>query len=61
MDGDVIATVLTGVGVLLGVWRLVDGTKRELNARIDALNVRTDSRFDALNARIDAVLLKDRT
>ncbi|MCY3919665.1 MAG: hypothetical protein OXG38_07660 [Chloroflexi bacterium] len=53
MNLDVLATVLTGAGVLIGVWRMVDGMRREMNARLD-------SRFDALNARIDAVLLADR-
>ena len=28
MSQDVIATVLTGIGVLIGVWRMVDGVRR---------------------------------
>ena len=50
MDTNVIATVLTGLGVLLGVWRLVDGVRRDLSAEIRAVN-----------QRIDAVLLADRS
>lgn len=44
MDADVIATVLTGAGVLLGVWRLLahyedrnDRAHAALTARIDRL------------------------
>ena len=61
---DVIAIVLTGVGVLFGVWRMVDGARRELGARIDAttaeLRRELGGRIDAVNARIDAVLLAER-
>ena len=60
MNVDVIATVLTGVGVLFGVWRMVDALGARLDARIDAVNTRMDSGLGALNARIDAVLLADR-
>ena len=53
MDTSIIATVLTGMGVLFGVWRLVtaaiDGVRRDLTAEIRAVN-----------QRIDAVLLADR-
>ena len=55
----VLATVLTGAGVLFGVWRMVDGARRELGARIDAttaeLRRELGGRIDAVNARIDAV------
>ena len=49
MTPDVVATVLTGVGVLIGVWRLVEGVRRDLMAAIAAVNT-----------RIDNVLLADR-
>ena len=47
MNQDMIATVLTGIGVLFGVWRLVhteiDGVRRDLTAQITAVNTRIDS------------------
>ena len=53
MNQDVIATVLTGIGVLFGVWRLVhaeiEGVRRDLSAQLSAVNT-----------RIDNVLLADR-
>ena len=49
MSRELIATVLTGVGVLMGVWRLVDAVRRDLTAQIAAVNV-----------RIDNILLADR-
>ena len=49
MSIDVIATLLTGVGVLLGVWRLMDGMRRDLTLQIRDVD-----------KRIDAVLLADR-
>lgn len=49
MSPEVIATVLTGVGVLVGVWRLVEGVRRDLTAQIATVNT-----------RIDDILLADR-
>ena len=49
MTQEIAATVLTGIGVLLGVWRLVEGVRRDLSAQIAAVNT-----------RIDNVLLADR-
>ena len=49
MSPEVIATVLTGAGVLVGVWRLVEGVRRDLTAQIAAVNT-----------GIDNVLLADR-
>ena len=53
MNVDVLATVLTGVGVLIGVWRIVtvqvDSVRRDLTAQIAAVNT-----------RIDNILLADR-
>ena len=56
MSGEVIATVLTGAGVLVGVWRMVEGVRRDLANRIDSV----DRRVDAVNTRIDNILLADR-
>lgn len=50
---ELIGTVLTGACVLLGVWRLVDSSRRELEARLGV-------RIDAINTRIDNILLADR-
>ena len=49
MTTDMITTVLTGIGVLIGVWRLVEGVRRDLTAQIAAVNT-----------RIDNILLADR-
>ena len=43
MNQDVIATVLTGIGVLFGVWWMVDGVRRDLTAQIAAVNTRIDN------------------
>lgn len=56
MSGEVIATVLTGAGVLIGVWRMVEGVRRDLAGRIETV----DRRVDAVNTRIDNILLADR-
>ena len=56
MSGEVIATVLTGAGVLIGVWRMVEGVRRDLAGRIASV----DRRVDAVNTRIDNILLADR-
>ena len=32
-DGNIIATVLTGAAVLVGVWRLVESVRRDLTAQ----------------------------
>ena len=60
MNQDVIATVLTGIGVLFGVWRLVhvesESVRRDLAAQISAVT----AQISAVNTRIDNVLLADR-
>lgn len=43
MTVDILATVLTGAGVLLGVWRMVDGVRRDLSTQITAVNTRIDN------------------
>ena len=40
---------LTGVGVLIGVWRMVEGVRQDLANRIEAV----DRRVDSVNTRID--------
>ncbi|MDE0103614.1 MAG: hypothetical protein OXN89_14655 [Bryobacterales bacterium] len=42
MNTLLIATVLTGIGVLLGVWLIVDNASRDIRRRIDALKARLD-------------------
>lgn len=56
MSGEVIATVLAGAGILIGVRRMVEGVRRDLAGRVDAV----DRRVDAVNTRIDNILLADR-
>ena len=60
MNIDVIATVLTGVGVLFGVWKMTDGMRRELHDDLQAVRLELNAKIDAVNQRIDAVLLADR-
>ena len=57
------ATVLTGVGVLVGVWRMVEAVRRDLSGQISAVNTRIDDvrrDLSAVNVRIDNILLADR-
>ena len=63
MSSDVIATVLTGVGVLVGVWRMVESVRRDVDGvRRDVDGVRRDltAQIAAVNTRIDNILLSDR-
>ena len=53
MSPEVIATILSTIGVLIGVWKMVDGTRSALSAKID-------SEIGTVNQRIDAVLLVGR-
>ena len=60
---DVIATVLTGIGVLVGVWRMVESVRRDVDGvRRDVDSVRRDltAQIAAVNTRIDNILLADR-
>ena len=62
MSPDVIATVLTGVGVLVGVWRMVESVRRDVDGvRRDVDGVRRDltAQIAAVNTRIDNILLAD--
>ena len=67
MTADLIGTVLTGVGVLLGVWRMQEGMRRDLTSQIAAVNTRIEGvrrdltdQIAAVNTRIDNILLADR-
>ncbi|MCY4510395.1 MAG: hypothetical protein OXG35_26080 [Acidobacteria bacterium] len=58
-----IATVLTGIGVLVGVWRMVESVRRDVDGvRRDVDSVRRDltAQIAAVNTRIDNILLADR-
>ena len=56
MSSDVIATVLTGVGVLVGVWRMVESVRRD----VDGVRRDLTAQIAAVNTRIDNILLADR-
>lgn len=64
MNADVLATVLTGVGVLIGVWRIVtvqvDSVRRDLTAQIAAADNKLSAAIRDVNTRIDNILLADR-
>ena len=74
MSPDTIATILTGIGVLFGVWRLqadiarsIEGVRRDLANQIaagrsDLSDVRSDlsNQIATLSSRIDNVILDDR-
>ena len=57
MSSDVIATVLTGVGVLVGVWRMVESVRRD----VDGVRRHLTAQIAAVNTRIDNILLSDRS
>ena len=54
MSGEVIATLLTGAAVLVGIWRLVD-------VKIEALRRDLTAQIAAVNTRIDNILLAGRS
>ena len=43
MSPDTITTILTGIGVLFGVWRLIEGVRRDLTNQIAGVNTRIDN------------------
>lgn len=51
---------MTGVGVLVGVWRLVEGVRRDLTTQITAVIYRLTTQIASVNTRIDNILLADR-
>ena len=55
MSPDVIATVLTGVGVLVGVWRMVESVRRD----VDSVRRDLTAQIAAVNTRIDNIPLAD--
>ncbi len=60
MSGDIIATVLTGAAVLIGVWRFVEGMRCDLSAQVGDVRRDLSAQIAAVNGRIDAILLADR-
>ena len=60
MSAEVIATILSAVGVLIGVWKMVDRTRRELGAKIDSEIETVNQRIESVIHWIDAVLPADR-
>ena len=71
LSPDTIATIFTGGGVLFGVWRLIEGVRRDLTNQISSVrsdltnqigSVRSDlvDHVGSLNHRIDSVLLAER-
>ena len=56
MSADVIATLLTGVGVLVGVWRMVESVRRD----VDGVRRDLTAQIAAVNTHIDNILLADR-
>ena len=64
MNADLIGTVLTGAGVLFGVWRIVtvqvEGVRRDLTGQIGDLRRDLTGQIGAVNTRIDNILLADR-
>ena len=59
-DGNIIATVLTGAAVLVGVWRLVESVRRDLTAQTADVRRDLSGQMADMNKRIDNVLLADR-
>ena len=64
MSVDLIGTVLTGAGVLFGVWRIVtvqvEGVRRDLSTQIAAVDNKLSAAIRDVNTRIDNILLADR-
>ena len=60
MTPEIVSVVLTGAGVLFGVWRMLahyetrnDAAHAELGRRIDVMNTGIDKLTEGLSARID--------
>lgn len=60
MSPELIGTILTGIGILLGVWRLVEGVSRDLTGQIAAVDNKLSAAIRDVNTRIDNILLADR-
>ena len=48
MNTEIISVVLTGVGVLIGVWRIVSASNTNTNERIDKFSENMNNRFDTV-------------
>jgi len=57
MDANIITTVVTGLGILGGVYAIVNRTEDRINRRMDerftASNQSIKTQFDAVNTRFD--------
>ena len=60
MSPELIGTVATGVGVLLGVWRLVEAVRRDLAVRIGDVRRDLTAQIAAVNTRIHNIFFTDR-
>lgn len=60
MSPELLGTILTGIGILLGVWRLVEGVRRDLTGQIAAVDNKLSAAIRDVNTRIDNILLADR-
>ena len=60
MSPELIGTVLTGVGVVLAVWRLVEAVRRDLTVQVEGVRRDLTAQIAAVNTRIDNILLADR-
>ena len=60
MSPELIGTILTGIGILLGVWRLVEGVRRDLTGQIAAVDNKLSAAIRDVNTRIANILLADR-
>ena len=57
MGREVVGTLLTGAGILVGAWRMMESVRRDLGSRIDAAH----DRIDCVNTRTGNILLADRS
>jgi hypothetical protein len=55
MSPDVIATVLTGVGIVLAVWRMGEGVRRDLSGQIAGVRRDLSGQIAGVSKRVDAV------
>ena len=53
-EPELIATVPTGVGVLVGVWRIFEGVRRDLTSQIAAVDAKLSARVDAVGSQLNA-------
>lgn len=53
MDANIITTVASAIGILVGVSAIVGRSEDRLNRRIDELSRNMDGRFGGVNTRFD--------